>query len=112
MDTPQRLREPVSALVDGETPDDELGFAMAALATPEGQAAWHAYHLIGDVLRADASGAELGEGFSARLAARLDDEPAPHGDTLATAGAPAAPVAVASSPEVPAARAPGQPATL
>lgn len=112
MDTPQRLREPVSALVDGETPDDELGPTMAALSTPEGQAAWHAYHLIGDVLRADASGAELGEGFSARLAARLDDEPAPHGDTLATAAPPAVSVVTPTSPDASAARAPGQPATL
>jgi sigma-E factor negative regulatory protein RseA len=111
MDTPRRLHDPISALVDGEASDDELGLAMAALTAPEGQAAWLAYHLIGDVLRADASGADLGVGFSARLAARLDAEPAPHGDTLATAAAPATP-ATPSSPETAAARSSSQPATL
>jgi sigma-E factor negative regulatory protein RseA len=108
MDTPRRLHDPISALVDGEASDDELGLAMAALTAPEGQAAWLAYHLIGDVLRADASGADLGVGFSARLAARLDAEPAP-GETLATAAAPAT---TPSSPEAAAARPSSQPATL
>jgi sigma-E factor negative regulatory protein RseA len=108
MDTPRRLHDPISALVDGEASDDELGLAMAALTVPEGQAAWLAYHLIGDVLRADASSADLGVGFSARLAARLDAEPAP-GKTLAAAAAPAT---TPSSPEAAAARPSSQPATL
>jgi sigma-E factor negative regulatory protein RseA len=108
MDTPRRLHDPISALVDGEASDDELDLAMAALTAPEGQTAWIAYHLIGDVLRADASGADLGVGFSARLAACLDAEPAP-GETLATAAAPAT---TPSSPETAAVRPSSQPATL
>jgi sigma-E factor negative regulatory protein RseA len=111
MNTPRRLHDPISALVDGEASDDELGLAMAALTAPEGQAAWLAYHLIGDVLRADASGADLGVGFSARLAARLDAEPA-LGDALATAAAPATPATTPSSPETAPARSSSQPATL
>ncbi|NYE59393.1 sigma-E factor negative regulatory protein RseA [Duganella sp. 1224] len=76
MDTDKQLREHISALADGELPDSERELALAALDTPEGQAAWRAYHLAGDVLRgAPAPG--LSAGFSARLAARLAAE-APH----------------------------------
>jgi sigma-E factor negative regulatory protein RseA len=75
MDTQKRLHENISALADGELPDGERELAMAALGTAEGQAAWNAYHLTGDVLRDQASGA-LSDGFSARLAARLAAEEA------------------------------------
>lgn len=75
MDTPQRLHEHISALADGELSDSERELAFAALATPEGQAAWRAYHLTGDVLRST-PGAEPGPGFDARLAAALAAEPA------------------------------------
>ncbi|WP_343729943.1 sigma-E factor negative regulatory protein [Duganella sp.] len=75
MDTPQRLHEHISALADGELSDSERELAFAALATPEGQAAWRAYHLTGDVLR-NTPGAAPGPGFSARLAAALAAEPA------------------------------------
>lgn len=101
MDTLKRLHEHISAMVDGELSDHEAGLAMAALTEPEGQAAWRAYHLIGDVLRSDASGAELGEGFSARLAARLDVEvpPAPgRAAPVPPSAAPAAPAAPAATP--------------
>jgi sigma-E factor negative regulatory protein RseA len=73
MDTQKRLREHISALADGELSDGERELAFAALAAPEGQAAWRAYHLTGDVLRATPGG-ELSDGFSARLAARLAAE--------------------------------------
>lgn len=75
MDTQKRLHENISALADGELPDSERELALAALGTSEGQAAWRAYHLIGDVLR-NAPGGELSDGFSASLAARLAAEPA------------------------------------
>jgi sigma-E factor negative regulatory protein RseA len=94
MDTLKRLHEHISAMADGELSDHEAGLAVAALTEPEGQAAWRAYHLIGDVLRSDASGAELGEGFSARLAARLDLEVTPAGRA---APSPAAPGPAAAS---------------
>ncbi|MRW93239.1 transcriptional regulator [Duganella sp. FT80W] len=81
MDTQKKLREHISALADGELPDGERELAFAALATPEGQAAWRAYHLSGDVLRATPGGG-LSDGFSARLAARLALE-APHVPTPA-----------------------------
>lgn len=74
MDTQKRLHEHISALADGELSDSERELAFAALDTPEGQAAWHAYHLAGDVLRNTPSG-ELSGGFNARLTAALDAEP-------------------------------------
>ena len=75
MEAHKRLHEYISALADGELPESERELAMAALATPEGQAAWRAYHLAGDALRAGADG-EISVDFSARLAARLAAEPA------------------------------------
>ncbi len=75
MDTDKKLREHISALTDGELPDSERELALAALDSPEGQAAWRAYHLAGDALRRTPD-AELSDGFSARLAARLAAEPA------------------------------------
>ncbi|CAN7234510.1 sigma-E factor negative regulatory protein [Pseudoduganella sp. LjRoot289] len=88
MDTQKRLDEHISALMDGELSEHEVGLAMAALSEPEGRLAWRAYHLIGDVLRSDASGAELGEGFNSRLSARLDVEVAPAAGHAAPAAAP------------------------
>jgi sigma-E factor negative regulatory protein RseA len=75
MDTHKTLHEHISALADGELSDSERELAFAALDTPEGQAAWRAYHLAGDVLRSTSDGA-LSAGFSARLAAALAAEPA------------------------------------
>jgi sigma-E factor negative regulatory protein RseA len=74
MDTQKRLHEHISALADGELPDSERELALAALGTPEGRAAWRAYHLTRDVLRSTPGG-ELSDGFSARLAAALAAEP-------------------------------------
>ena len=45
--------ELISALVDGEAAADELAQAVAlAIRTPQGQVAWHAYHVVGEALRA------------------------------------------------------------
>lgn len=76
MDTHKTLHEHISALADGELSDSERELALAALDTPEGRAAWRAYHLTGDVLRATPRGGVLSDGFSARLAAALAAEPA------------------------------------
>lgn len=46
------LLEQVSALADGQLDDEEVGHVAARASEPgELQAAWHRYHLIGDVLR-------------------------------------------------------------
>lgn len=102
METLKPLHELISAMADGALAAHEAELALAALTEPEGRAAWQAYQLIGDVLRSDASGAELGDGFSARLAARLDVEVAPAPGRAAPAPppapAPAAAPAAASTP--------------
>ncbi|MBP1203603.1 sigma-E factor negative regulatory protein RseA [Duganella sp. 1411] len=94
MDTQKRLHENISALADGELPHSERELAFAALDTAEGQAAWRAYHLTGDVLRDEADGT-LSAGFNAALAARLAAEPAhevpPFADGAAADGSPLAP---------------------
>lgn len=76
MDTHKKIREHISALSDGALCRTDLELAMAAMQTDDGRQAWHLYHRIGDVLRAQAT-AELSDGFAARLAARLDAEPLP-----------------------------------
>lgn len=75
MDIPQRL----SALVDGELDAEAVRAACADWHDGgEVRVNWHAYHLIGDVLRSDAlaSDARHDERFLRRLRERLAAEPA------------------------------------
>lgn len=73
------IQQRLSALVDGEL-DTEAVHAACADWHADGQARmqWHAYHLIGDVLRSDAlaSNARHDESFLRRLRERLAAEPA------------------------------------
>ena len=72
------LLQDLSALADGE-----LGRAATVAATAqwrsdgEARSAWHAYHLIGDVMRSEelASDTARDAAFLRRLARRLADEP-------------------------------------
>jgi len=70
-------REILSALADGQATSTEAAQASAAWrAQPEARATWHAYHLIGDVLRSpEALAASDSERFLQRLRARMADEP-------------------------------------
>ncbi len=72
--TPAEL---VSALADGELRADEFAVALDWLATDRpGRVSWHAYQLIGDVLRAGPDMPGLNElAFSDRLGRLLLDEP-------------------------------------
>jgi sigma-E factor negative regulatory protein RseA len=76
MDTNKKTREQISALSDGELPASDMEVAFVNLQAPDGRQAWEVFHLIGDVLRAQPS-ADLSPGFSAKLAARLAEEPMP-----------------------------------
>lgn len=76
MDTHKKMRVHLSALVDGELSAADLELAMAALHTPDGRQTWDAYYRIGDELRARPT-PPLSDDFAAKLAARLDAEPAP-----------------------------------
>ncbi len=70
--------EALSALVDGELMPDDVRRACAAWRSDAGaRQNWHAYQLIGDVLRSDdlASAPARDEAFLQRLRGRLADEP-------------------------------------
>ena len=69
-------RKQISALADNELADSHLDAVLAALRQPEEQAAWNIYHQIGDVLRSDDMAIAMRPDFTARMAARLDAEPA------------------------------------
>jgi sigma-E factor negative regulatory protein RseA len=94
-------RRILSALADGDATDSEAARAFQAWRDdPDARASWHAYQLIGDVLRSDdlACDPAADEAFLVALRARLADEPvvlAPQ--ARADAGAAAMPVAVDAS---------------
>lgn len=70
--------ERLSALVDGELAAEEVRISCVEWRGDEGaRRNWHAYQLIGDVLRSDdlASPPGRDEAFLRRLRARLADEP-------------------------------------
>jgi sigma-E factor negative regulatory protein RseA len=66
-------QELMSALADGELQGEELARGLAAAAAdPAALQAWHAYHLVGDVLRSDdLAGGTPPAAFIARLQAGL-----------------------------------------
>ena len=80
---PSDANEPrwlLSAMADGEADTAAVGRGCAAWAAGDDDArrGWHAYHLIGDVLRSGdlASPPDHDRAFLQRLNARLDHEPA------------------------------------
>ena len=80
-----RNRETISALADGQLRGDEFARAVeVALADVDAQATWHAYHLVGDVLRAgERAACAVDSGFVTRLQNRLRQEPGRPGPVLA-----------------------------
>jgi len=65
------MNERISALMDGELDQSELGHNLKRLASDhELRNTWETYHLIGDALRGHA-----GQGYAAKVEARLADEP-------------------------------------
>jgi sigma-E factor negative regulatory protein RseA len=70
----------MSAMADGEADADELNRGCAAWASTDAptRGRWHAYHLIGDVLRSEDLASPPGRdlAFLDRLRVRLDHEPA------------------------------------
>ena len=68
------MEEKLSALIDGEADPDEVPVIMAKLNTDQSfQDRWHAYHLIGDVLRNDT--VVFSDNFASNLSKRLSEEP-------------------------------------
>ena len=72
----EKIRQQISELADGELDPLQLESLMADLRQPEARAQWDTYHRIGDMLRSEAMAREPSPGFSQRLAARLEQEPA------------------------------------
>ncbi len=72
--------EKLSALMDGELPQDDAELALAALAGADAQANWRVWQAIGEALREE-EGA-VPPGFAERLAARLDAESVPSAEAL------------------------------
>lgn len=74
------VRRLMSALADGEAEASEVGRGCALWSSADAAARerWHAYHLIGDVLRSEDLACRPGRdrAFLERLSARLDAEPA------------------------------------
>ena len=73
------IAQRISALADGELDAEAVRAACAHWRdNGEARANWHAYHLIGDVLRSDALASDAGhdERFLRRLRERLAAEPA------------------------------------
>lgn len=89
MDELMDSRERISALADGQLQGEDFVRAMeAAVGDRELLQTWHAYHLIGDVLRAaDLAGGTPAAQFLDRLSARLAQEPAPHPEGAPVAAA-------------------------
>ncbi|MBV8625879.1 MAG: sigma-E factor negative regulatory protein [Herbaspirillum sp.] len=109
MDTKVTTREQISALADGELGSEEMTIAFAALrSSKEGQEAWEDYHRIGEVLRSEEMDVSLSAGFSAKMSAWLDAEPAIVAPQVQAAPAvqeaPAAQAAVAANGDHRAAR--------
>ncbi len=77
MEKMSNMDEMVSALADGELHGEAFARAMDALATDaHARESWHAYHLVGDVLRsAELASPSSGTDFVARFRARLQDDP-------------------------------------
>lgn len=69
----------ISALADGQLHGDDFAHAVQTACTDRATlATWHAYHVIGDVLRAgEVARAGSAQPFMDRLSARLAQEPRP-----------------------------------
>jgi sigma-E factor negative regulatory protein RseA len=99
MNETHNLCEQLSALADGELQGDEFAQAMGHVATPEGQAIWAMYHLVGDVLRTPALAQHGQRDLLAALRTQIAQEPqrpqfTPQAQVLQLARKPAANVAL------------------
>ena len=89
--------ERLSALVDGELDGDAAAQACGDWReNGEARASWHAYHLIGDVLRSDDLARDPARdlGFLAALRARMQDEPIVLAPQPLETAAPAVPAVI------------------
>lgn len=76
MKNKELARQEISAFADGEVKEQEFESALAELRHDERHDDWEMYHKIGDLLRSSDMNVKLSPDFSARMAARLELEPA------------------------------------
>lgn len=96
---PGTRRQALSSLMDGDLPAGELTGVIATFRDDgDIRADWHAYHLIGDVLRSDDLAAEPARDacFLQALRTRLAQEPQRQDAEPLVAAAPPAPVPAAA----------------
>lgn len=86
------MREQLSALADGELMSAQCAQVVAFADSEEGRAAWHEYHLIGDVLRSSELARPVSCDLVGRLRAQLAQEaegrPLAHGEAVQVAAQP------------------------
>jgi sigma-E factor negative regulatory protein RseA len=97
----QTQREQLSALADGQLPDEEWTSALHFSATDEGRETWQLYQLVGDVLRSPELARQTHDdgAFLARLRQGLAQEPL-HGQPP-VAAAPVVPLQAQTMPAQP-----------
>lgn len=78
MDKMDENQELISALADGQLRGEALARGVQLAASPEGRQAWHAYHVVGEVLRSGRPCAgSAPDAFLERLQQRLRAEALP-----------------------------------
>ena len=91
------MREQLSAMVDGELVSAQCAQVVAYVDSEEGSAAWHEFHLIGDVLRSSELARPVSCDLVSRLRAQLAEEanaaPLQRGETVLVAPTVSEPVA-------------------
>lgn len=92
MNQTMTVREQVSALADGHLQGEAFAQAIEAVCTEgDSRAAWHTYHVVGDVLRSGShSACSDSSAFLARFQQRLAAEPVVAMPALVPVAAPAA----------------------
>lgn len=92
----QTQREQLSALADGELPDEEWAQALDFARTDAGRETWQLYQLVGDVLRSPELARHNHDdgAFLARLRQNLAQEPLHGSNNIAAPAVPATPVVV------------------
>lgn len=78
MNTPSKQQEQLSSLFDGELEHAELIALLASIKSEQGselEQSWAEYGQISDALHSDELNMQLSDDFSARFAARLQQEP-------------------------------------
>ena len=99
MDRTEQNTTVVSDLMDGQLRGEAFAMAMQQLEQDERSLqTWHAYHVVGDVLRSSDLATDTNGDFLARLRVRLQAEEAATGQAPVVSASPAVPTTVLPTP--------------